>query len=56
VRPDPLQFGLVAGALVVVVVAVVATGSPDPSARLRGVVPGVVVALIVAYLVGVSGE
>ncbi|WP_157573434.1 hypothetical protein [Haloplanus natans] len=49
-------FGVLVG-LLVVVVAVVAVVSPsDPATWLRGLAPGVVVALVVAYLVAIGGE
>jgi hypothetical protein len=54
---DWSQFGAVAAVLVLVVFVVVAASAPpDPYTQLRGVVPGVVVALAVAYLVAVGGE
>jgi HAD superfamily hydrolase (TIGR01548 family) len=57
VTPDWSRFAAVAAVLLVVVVAVVAaTTPPDPSTQLRGVVPGIVAALVVAYLVAVGGE
>lgn len=55
--PDWSRFLPVAAVLVAVVVAVVGLSSPpDPYTQLRGIVPGVVVALAVAYLVAVTGE
>ena len=54
---DSSRFLAVAAVLVVVVVVVVvATVPPDPYTQLRGVVPGVVAALLVAYLVSIGGE
>ena len=55
--PDWPRFGAVAAVLVLVVVVVVAlTGPLDPSTQLRGILPGVAVALVVAYLVAIGGE
>jgi Sec-independent protein secretion pathway component TatC len=58
VTPDWSQFAAVAAVLVGVVLVVGAVvAPPDPYTQLRTVVPGVVVALVVAYLVAVgSGE
>ncbi|WP_157969255.1 hypothetical protein [Haloplanus rubicundus] len=55
--PDWSRFGAVAAVLVLVVVVVVAvTSPPDPYTQLRGILPGVLVALAVAYLVAIGGE
>ena len=55
--PDSFRFlGVFLGLLVVVVAVVAATSPPDPYTQLRGIVPGVVVALVVAYLVAIGGE
>lgn len=55
--PDWSRFLGVFLGLVVVVFVVGAVVSPaDPYTQLRAVVPGVVVALVVAYLVSVGGE
>jgi len=58
VTPDRSRFAAVAAVLVAVVLVVVAaTTPPDPYTQLRAAVPGVVVALVVAYLVAVgAGE
>jgi len=57
VTPDWSRFlGVFLGLLLVVFVVVALTSPPDPFTQLRGVVPGVVVALVVAYLVAVGGE
>jgi peptidoglycan/LPS O-acetylase OafA/YrhL len=57
VTPDWFRFlGVFLGLLVVVVAVVAATSPPDPYTQLRGIVPGVVVALVVAYLVAIGGE
>jgi Sec-independent protein secretion pathway component TatC len=57
VTPDWTRFAAVFGALLVVVFVVVAVVSPpDPYTQLRGVLPGVVAALVVAYLVAIGGE
>jgi drug/metabolite transporter superfamily protein YnfA len=54
---DRRRFALTAAALVtVVVVVVVATTRPDLSTRMRAAAPGVLVALLVAYLVAVGGK
>lgn len=55
--PDWSRFvGVFLGLLVVVVVVVFLSSPPDPYTQLRGIVPGVVVALVVAYLVALGGE
>jgi predicted branched-subunit amino acid permease len=57
VTPDWSRFATVAAVLVAAVIVVVAlTTPPDPYTQLRATVPGVVVALVVAYLVAVGGE
>jgi len=57
VTPDWPRFLAVFAVLVVVVFVVgAAVSPPDPYTQLRAVVPGVVVALVVAYLVAVGGE
>jgi Sec-independent protein secretion pathway component TatC len=58
VTPDWSRFlGVFVGLLVVVFVVVALSSPPDPFTQLRGLVPGVVVALVVAYLVAIgSGE
>jgi hypothetical protein len=54
---DTSRFAGIAAVLVgVVVVVVAATTPPDPATQVRAVVPGVVVALLVAYLVAIGGE
>jgi hypothetical protein len=57
VTPDwPRFFGVFAGLFVVVVAAVAVVSPPDPYTWLRGLLPGVVAALVVAYLVAVGGD
>jgi hypothetical protein len=57
VRVDRPRFVGVFLALLAVVVAVtVAAAPPDPATQLRGIVPGAVVALVVAFLVAVGGD
>jgi hypothetical protein len=58
VTPNWSRFAAVAAVLVAVVLVVVAvTTPPDPYTQLRAAGPGVVVAVIVAYLAVVgSGE
>ncbi|WP_251341591.1 hypothetical protein [Haloplanus halophilus] len=51
-----LFAGVFLALLVVVVVATAAVAPPDPYTQLRGIVPGAVVALLVALLVAVGGE
>jgi Mn2+/Fe2+ NRAMP family transporter len=56
VTPDWVRFVGVLVVLLLVVFAVVAAVSPpDPFTLLRGVLPGVVAALLVAYLVAIGG-
>ncbi|RMB23910.1 DUF7534 family protein [Haloplanus aerogenes] len=55
--PDWPRFLAVFAVLLVVVFVVGAVVSPpDPYTQLRAVGPGVVVALVVAYLVAIGGE
>jgi len=57
VTPDwPRFVGVFVGLLVVVVAAVAAVSPSDPATWLRGLAPGVVAALVVAYLVAVGGD
>ena len=54
--PDWSRFlGVFLGLLVVVFVVVFLSSPPDPYTQLRGIVPGVVVAAVVAYLVAIGG-
>jgi Mn2+/Fe2+ NRAMP family transporter len=56
VKPDWVRFVGVLVVLLLVVFAVVAAVSPpDPCTLLRGVLPGVDAALLVAYLVAIGG-
>ena len=55
--PDWSRFvGVFLGLLVVVFVVVSLSSPPDLYTQLRGLVPGAVVALVVAYLVAVGGD
>jgi len=58
VTPDWSRFlGVFLGLLVVVFVVVSLSSPPDPFTQLRGLVPGVVVSVVVAYLVAIgAGE
>jgi hypothetical protein len=57
VTPDWVRFlGVFLGLLVVVFAVVALSSPPDPSTQLGSLGPGVVVALVVAYLVAVGGE
>jgi Sec-independent protein secretion pathway component TatC len=56
VTPDWSRFlGVFLGLAVVVFVVGAVASPPDPYTQLRAVVPGVVVALVVAYLVAIGG-
>jgi hypothetical protein len=57
VRVDRPRFvGVFLALLVVVVVVTVAAAPPDPATQLRGIAPGAVVALVVAFLVAVGSD